>query len=144
MNTKEMMKVFGECELDGEKIIIKNKLHETIEYAKSLSYVMLKSITAVDLSDGFIELIYTLYSFENEENLIISIKTNSEAASITDIFPSAKADENEIYDLFGIYFLNNDDLKRLYMPENWDGYPLRKDYIQNDTRIAWNDDEGNS
>ena len=50
------------------------------------------------------------------------------------------ADENEIYDLFGINFKGNENLKRLYMPEDWQGFPLRKDYVQDDTRLCWNDD----
>jgi NADH-quinone oxidoreductase subunit C len=143
MDIANLINVFEDCELIEDKILIKKNFSEAIKCAKQLSYTMLKSITAVNLKDGYIELIYLLYSTENEEDLKISIITNSEAESIADIFPSAIADENEIYDMFGIHFLNNSDLKRLYMPENWDGYPLRKDYIQNDTRIVWNDTEKN-
>ena len=76
---------------------------------------------------------------DDEEDLFISIVVQDEAESITDIFESAKADENEIYDMFGIKFEGNEDLKRLYMPEDWKGFPLRKDYVQDDTRLAWND-----
>ena len=53
-------------------------------------------------------------------------------------------DINEIYDMFGIKFTGNEDLKRLYMPENWEGFPLRKDYVQDDTRLAWNDNSDNA
>ncbi len=49
-----------------------------------------------------------------------------EAESIVDIFDSACADEKEIYDMFGIKFIGNDELKRLYMPEDWEGHPLKK------------------
>ena len=42
--------------------------------------------------------------------------------------------------MFGIKFINHEDLKRLYMPENWEGFPLRKDYIESDTRLAWNEE----
>lgn len=104
---------------------------------------MLKSITAVDLGDE-IELIYNLFSVEDEEDVLLSIKVQNEAESIVDLFESAKADENEIYDMFGIQFIGNEDLKRLYMPENWEGFPLRKDYIQDDTRLAWNDNSDNA
>jgi NADH:ubiquinone oxidoreductase subunit C len=144
MEIKEFINTLDDCKLEGDKIVISGGLHRAIESAKSMSFDMLKSITAVDLSNGEVELIYLLYSVENDENLFISIKTNSEAETVTDIFPSAVADENEIYDMFGIHFLNNDKLKRLYMPESWDGYPLRKDYVSDDTRLAWNDNEENS
>ena len=143
MNINTLKEIIEGCELSEEKICIKNRLHDTIELIKNnYSFSLLKSITAVDLGDC-IELIYNLLSVEDEETVLISIKVEHEAESITDLFGSAQADENEIYDMFGIQFIGNEDLKRLYMPENWSGYPLRKDYIQDDTRLAWNNDDYN-
>ena len=72
--------------------------------------------------------------------MFLAIVVQNETESVTDLFKSAIADENEIFDLFGVKFIGNPDLKRLYMPEDWKGVPLRKDYIQDDTRLAWNDD----
>ena len=72
--------------------------------------------------------------------MFLAIVVQNEIESVTDLFKSAIADENEIFDLFGVKFIGNPDLKRLYMPEDWKGFPLRKDYIQDDTRLAWNDD----
>ena len=144
MNIEELKDIIEECELSGEKICVKNRLHDVVEFLKTnYSYKILKSITAVDLGDE-IELIYNLYSIEDEEEVILSTKVQNEAESVSDLFDSAKADENEIYDMFGVHFIGNEDLKRLYMPENWDGFPLRKDYVQDDTRLAWNDDIDNA
>ena len=144
MNLEELKNIIGICELEENKICVKNNIRNVILFLKNnYSYNMLKSITAVDL-DGEFELIYTLYSIDDDEDVILSTKVQNEAESIADLFDSASADENEIYDMFGINFMGNDDLKRLYMPENWNGYPLRKDYIQNDTRLAWNDDSDNA
>ena len=144
MNTEEIKNIIGECELDGYKICVKNNLHKVLLFlAEAYHFNMLKSITAIDLGDKT-ELLYDLYSVENEEDVIISIKVEKEAESVSDIFDSAKADENEIYDMFGITFTGNKNLKRLYMPENWEGFPLRKDYVQDDTRLAWNDDSNNA
>ncbi len=145
MNTDELQKFINECKLDGNKICVEKNLHETLDFLlNNYSFDMLKSITCIDLSNGQFELIYNLYSTENEEDAVISIKITHEAESIADLFESAKADENEIYDMFGIKFIGNENLKRLYMPEDWDGYPLRKDYIQDDTRLAWNDNNSNN
>ena len=142
MNWKEFMRVFEDCELDGNKIIIKSQLHDVIKFVvENYTYDILKEIIAVDVQEGNTELIYHMYSTADEEDLFLSITVKDEAESIVDIFKSAQADENEIFDLFGVKFLGNVNLKRLYMPEDWKGFPLRKDYVQDDTRLAWNDDE---
>ena len=144
MNIEEIKNIADKCELDGDKIVVTNKLHDVLEFLKNnYSYDMLKSVTAVDLG-GEVELLYHLYSVEDDENAVISTKVREETDTVTDLFKSAIADENEIYDMFGINFIGNESLKRLYMPENWEGYPLRKDYVQDDTRLAWNDDGNNA
>ena len=140
MNWNDFERIFNDCELFGNKILIKSNLLEVIKFVTAeYPYNMLKQIIATDTGDG-VELIYHLYSIDDEEDLFISIVVNDEVDSVTEIFDSAIADENEIYDLFGIKFINNKYLKRLYMPEDWEGFPLRKDYIESDTRLAWNDE----
>lgn len=137
MDWNKLKEVFGECELVDDKILIKSKLHNIIKFIKeNYSYDMLKEIVAIHNPDDKIELVYHLYSTIDEEDLLISILSNGEAESIIDLFESARADENEIFDLFGVKFIGNEDLKRLYMPEDWEGHPLRKDYVQDDTRLA--------
>ena len=144
MDINELKNVFGECELYQDKVCVKSRLYEVLEYIKNnYSFNTLKSITAVDLGSE-VELLYRLFSTDDEEDAVISIKVQNEAESVIDLFESARADENEIYDMFGIKFSGNEDLKRLYMPENWEGFPLRKDYIQDDTRLAWNDNSDNA
>ncbi len=141
MDWSEFLRIFNDCELDGNKIIIKSKLREVINFViANYTYNMLKEIIANDKGEGKTELIYHFYSTDDEEDMFISITVDGEVESIADIFKSAAADENEIYDLFGVKFIGNENLKRLYMPEDWKGFPLRKDYIQDDTRLAWNDD----
>lgn len=141
MNWDEFQRIFDDCELNGDKIILKTKLHDAIKFiVENYSYDILKEIIAVDANEGKTELVYHLYSTLDEEDLFVSFIVKDEAESIVDLFKSAIADENEIYDLFGVKFLGNENLKRLYMPEDWKGFPLRKDYVQDDTRLAWNDD----
>ena len=142
MNIAEFPKVFEGCELIGEKIVIKSDLHNVLSYvSEKYLFNMLKDITAVDKGNRGIELNYHLYSVSDEEDLIITIYVKDEAESVIDLFKSAVADENEIYDMFGIKFSGNDRLKRLYMPEGWEGYPLRKDYTEKDSRLAWNEND---
>ena len=102
MDWDKFIKVFADCELDGNKIIINSRLHDVIAFVKdNYPYDILKEIIAVHKPDGLVELIYHLYSTVDEEDLLISISVKDEAETITDIFESAIADENEIYDLFG-------------------------------------------
>ncbi|MCQ2739642.1 MAG: NADH-quinone oxidoreductase subunit C [bacterium] len=133
-NLYDIQNIISNCVLQDDKIVLKSDLHNTIGLIKkNYGFDMLKEIIAIDHQKDGIELMYRLYSTENEEDLVISytLSTSNEAESVTDIFSSAIADEREIYDLFGVNFLNHEDLKRLYMSENWQGNPLRKDYEQN-------------
>lgn len=140
MDVAEFPAIFEGCELVGDKIVIKSDLHDALKYvSEKYFFNMLKDIAAVDKGEKGVELNYHLYSVSNEEDLIITIYTKDEAESVIDIFKSAIADENEIYDMFGIKFSGNERLKRLYMPEGWEGHPLRKDYTEKDSRLAWND-----
>lgn len=132
--------IFGDIEIVEEKIVVKNNLAKTLSFIKdNYHFEMLKSITAIDNKENGIELIYNLFNVEDEEEVLVSIFVKDEAESVSKIFDSAVADEKEIYDLFGIKFIGNDELKRLYMPESWEGHPLKKDYQENDKRLNWND-----
>ena len=140
MNIEEFKKIFANCELKDGKIIIKNNISEVLCYIKNTyKFNILKEIVAIDNKDNSTELLYRLHSTEDDEDVVISINVQNETESVCKIFDSACADEKEIYDLFGIKFIGNDELKRLYMPESWEGHPLKKDYVQNDERLSWND-----
>lgn len=140
MNWIEFNKIFNESELVDDKIVIKSQLAKTLDFIKNnYHFEVLKEIIAVDNKEFGIELIYKLYSIEDEEDVLISITVEKEAESVSSLFDSAIADEKEIYDLFGINFIGNPELKRLYMPESWQGHPLKKDYEENDERLNWND-----
>jgi NADH-quinone oxidoreductase subunit C len=136
MDWKELVE---NSKIVDKKLVINSKLVETIGMLKNkFHFDILKEIIAIDNNENF-ELIYKLYSTEDEEEAYISIFVEKEIESISKLFDSAVADEKEIYDLFGINFIGNDELKRLYMPEDWLGHPLRKDYENNDKRLRWND-----
>ena len=139
MNIEELKTLFNNVEVAGQKLVVKEDLSEVVAFIKNNYYFdILKNITAIDNGEN-IELIYFLYNSEDDENLQISINVKDEIESVSKIFDSAVADEKEIYDLFGVKFVGNDELKRLYMPESWEGHPLRKDYTEKDERLSWND-----
>lgn len=132
--------VIENSKIVGEKLVIKDRLAETIEIVKNkFHFNILKEIIAVDNKENGIELIYKLHSVEDEEDVLISINVTDNIESVSQIFESAIADEKEIYDMFGVKFIGNPELKRLYMPEDWQGHPLKKDYTESDERLKWND-----
>ena len=55
-------------------------------------------------------------------------KENPEVESVDEIWKASTWHEREAYDMYGIIFLNHPDLRRILLPDDWDGYPLRKDY----------------
>lgn len=140
MNIEALKNIAQDCELIGEKIFVKDNIFNVVDFVKNTyKFDFLKSITAVDNGDFGIELIYRLFNSVDEEEVVISTFVKEEAESVSSIFDSAVADEKEIFDLFGVKFVGNEELKRLYMPESWNGHPLKKDYVNNDERLSWND-----
>ena len=134
---------FSNVDLINEsKVVVNSELVQVFDYLKNtpeFDFDILTSIIAIDLTDK-IELIYQLISSETSETLSVSYYTdNYTAPTVTDIYKSANFDECEIFDLFGVEFIGNKNLKRLLMPENWVGHPLLKSYVQNDERLVWND-----
>jgi NADH-quinone oxidoreductase subunit C len=77
------------------------------------------------------EVLYLLHSQEKLARLRLKVKvdrTNPRLPSVVDLWPSANWFEREVYDLFGIVFEGHPNLKRILMPDDWIGHPLRKDY----------------
>lgn len=140
MDLLELKKISDGCEIVDNKLVVSSELERTLRFIKeNYHFDVLKDIKAVDLKEQGIELIYHLYNIEDEEDLYVSLNVINEAESVSSLFDSAVADEKEIYDLFGVKFIGNEELKRLYMPEGWEGHPLKKDYEEKDERLNWND-----
>jgi len=76
------------------------------------------------------EIVYNLYSISRNERvrLKVSIAEGASVDSVTGVWPSANWMEREVYDLFGVNFRNHPDLRRILLPPDWEGHPLRKDY----------------
>lgn len=100
----------------------------------------LVDITAVDWPkrEARFDLVYILYSFARNERIRIKaqVKEGDKPQSVVDIHRTADWLEREVFDMFGIEFANHPGLKRILMPDEWEGHPLRKDYniLQMDNR----------
>jgi NADH-quinone oxidoreductase subunit C len=102
---------------------------------------MLADLTAVDWPkrEKRFDVVLNLYSFAKNERLMVKVHAADaeEVPSVVSVWPTANWQEREVYDMFGIVFSGHPDLKRILLPDEWQGYPLRKDYdiLQQDT--AW-------
>jgi NADH-quinone oxidoreductase subunit C len=116
--------------------ITKDKLIDATKFLKEnseLQFVMCKDVTAIDWAtrEKRFTTVYHIYSFKL--NFTLRLKVNIEEnppaiESVVSIWPSAEWYERETFDMYGIEFLNHPDLRRMYMPEGFEYYPLRKDF----------------
>ena len=100
---------------------------------------MLSDLTAVDWPkrEKRFDVVLNLYSFPKNERLRVKVHAaDAEAVpSVVSVWPTANWQEREVFDMFGIIFSGHPELKRILLPDEWQGYPLRKDYdiLQQDT-----------
>jgi NADH-quinone oxidoreductase subunit C len=125
-------------EFRGETTIVvpASQLLRTCEFLASdpsLRFTFLEDLTAVDrfpLEPRF-ELNYQLLSIEKALKLRLRVKlpgADPVVATVVPVWPAANWLEREVFDLFGVRFQGHPDLRRILMPDEWEGYPLRKDY----------------
>jgi NADH-quinone oxidoreductase subunit C len=103
-------------------------------------FVRLSTVTAVDRypAEPRFEVVYHLYSIERNEWLRLKCRIHGAdpvIESVTSVWRGADWYEREIFDLFGIQFINHPDLRRILMPDEWEGHPLRKDYPVTGPRV---------
>jgi NADH:ubiquinone oxidoreductase subunit C len=87
-------------------------------------------ITAIDWKTHF-TMVYHFTSTVHRHTLVVKLKLDHEnpvVATVSDIWRTAEFHEREAYDLMGVVFTNHPDLRRLFMTDDWKGWPLRKDY----------------
>jgi NADH-quinone oxidoreductase subunit C len=105
----------------------------TLRNDAALQYDSLSDITCVDWLPATprFEVIYHLFSTVTKKRVRLKVRLQEADASLdslTPIWPGADFFEREVFDLFGVRFDQHPNLKRIMMPDNWEGHPLRKDY----------------
>ncbi len=105
----------------------------TLRDRDDLAFALLAELTAADFwpREPRFELIYILVSIAHRRRVRLKVRlhgNDARVATVSDVWPAANWLEREVWDLFGIVFDGHPDPRRLLMPEDWDGYPLRKDY----------------
>lgn len=125
--------------LDSENALsVKSgKILEILEFCRTdadLKFDFLTDLTAVDFlefdSPERVAVIYILRNMKSMETLTVRafLSEQEEIDTVSDIWHSAEWLEREVWDLFGIKFRNHPNLKRILMPDDYEGHPLRKDY----------------
>lgn len=131
---------FGAAVLDGHNdrneptvFVAPESILEVCRFLKhEQSFIRLSGITGVDWSpaDPRFEVVYLLHSIERNLRFRVKCRVaeNTEVESVTPVWRAANWYEREVFDMFGIPFRNHPDLRRILMPSDWEGYPLRKEY----------------
>ena len=118
-----------------------NQIVDVCAYLKNEhKFTRLSTITAVVWypEEPRFEVVYHLHSPESNQRLRLKCRlagANPEIDSVTAVWRGANWYERETFDLFGIRFPNHPDLRRIMLPEDWEGYPLRKDYPVTGNRV---------
>jgi NADH-quinone oxidoreductase subunit C len=112
-----------------------DNLHTVIENLKNsqdTAFDYLFNLTGVDLGKE-LAVVYHLNSTLHKHDIVLKTKLsdreNPTVDTVSDLYRAADFYEREVYDLLGIRFNNHSDMRRIFLDENWKGYPLRKDYI---------------
>jgi NADH-quinone oxidoreductase subunit C len=105
-----------------------------------LCFLRLSTVTGVDWypSEPRFEVVYHLHSPERNERLRLKCRLPEASPaidSVTSVWRGANWYERETFDLFGIHFRNHPDLRRIMLPDDWEGHPLRKDYPVTGSRV---------
>ena len=151
INSELSSKISG-SEINFEELLFKTSVNEIVEIIKFLKldnrfkFKQLIDIAAIDYpnDEKRFELVYLLLSIENNLRVKISIKfeTNEKIPSISKIFPSANWMEREIFDMYGIKFIDHPDLRRILTDYNFKGHPLRKDFpLTGHSEVRYSEDK---
>jgi NADH-quinone oxidoreductase subunit C len=97
----------------------------------SMQFDSLSCLSGIDFDKDNLASVYHLYSFEHNHKLTLKViipKSNPVVPTVSDIWATADWHERESYDMVGIIYENHPDFRRILCPDDWEGYPLRKDY----------------
>jgi NADH-quinone oxidoreductase subunit C len=109
-------------------------------------FIRLSTITAVDWPgrEARFEVVYHVHSIDANQRLRLKCGLPAESPeidSVTPVWGAANWYEREVFDLFGIVFRGHPDLRRIMMPEDWEGHPLRKDYPIHGYKYSYQDEQ---
>jgi NADH-quinone oxidoreductase subunit C len=119
----------GRATLDANPV----KIHDLLEQLKGKGYTFLASVHGVDHypEEPRLGVVYELLDMQRVDRVSVKARVhtdNPRIATIIDIWPGADHDEREVYDMFGVEFEGHPDMRRILMPEDYEGHPQRRDF----------------
>jgi NADH-quinone oxidoreductase subunit C len=129
-----------------DAVVLAERIPDVARYVRDvLGYELLSNLTAVDyLADGVIELIYHFMHLDGGPPLVIKTRVPREQAnvpSITPFWPGADLQEREAFDMYGVDFPGHPNLLRVYMWDEFEGFPMRKDFPKQGDKYLGDEDE---
>jgi len=123
-------------------VVARERLVELATYSRDdEKFDWLSDLTAVDWPkrEQRFDVVLNMYSFEKNERLRLKVYASADqrVPSVQGVWATANWEEREVYDMFGVVFEGHPDLKRILLPDEWQGYPLRKDYDILTQDTAW-------
>jgi NADH-quinone oxidoreductase subunit C len=108
-------------------------VHSVLEQLKAKGYSFLASLHGVDYypEEPRLGVLYELLDMKNVDRISVKARVHTEdprLASVVDLWPGANHPEREVYDMFGVEFEGHPDLRRILMPEDYEGFPQRRDF----------------
>jgi NADH-quinone oxidoreductase subunit C len=124
------------------------KTHEVIDHLIQKGYSFLASLHGCDYypEEPRLGVIYELLDMKNVDRLTVKARVSTDTpriASVVDLFPGANHPEREVYDMFGVVFDGHPDLRRILMPEDFEGFPQRRDFPLGGEPVLFTYNEGN-
>lgn len=135
--------VIDEIEFIGQTTleVKKDNLKKVLSFLKEAGYEVLMDLTAVDYLTPTVrtKILYWLHNPSNyaRVRVIIYIEREEAVPSVTDLWKGANWYERELFDMFGVKFEGHPDLKRILMPDDWRGHPMRRDYSMTEDPVEF-------
>jgi len=125
----------SEPKLDAFAVVSARKIVDVARFLKETPGLELDhcdDLTALDWpARNVIEVVYHLFSYGHRHGIVLKVeadRANPAVPSVEGVWKAANWLERECYDMFGVTFIGHPDLRRLLLPDDWQGFPLRKDY----------------
>jgi NADH-quinone oxidoreductase subunit C len=125
----------SEPKVDPVAVVKADRIVDVARFLKrtpGLEFDHCNDLTALDWPKrNVIEVVYHLFSYGHRHGIVLKVecdRANPVVPSVTDVWKAANWMERECYDMFGVAFTGHPDLRRVLLPDDWQGWPLRKDY----------------